>query len=85
MTRSQWVTRDTKNEDKNISDRSGNAQVGKVNHVNEIGKWNKMPTLPLEKNAASENTEKFAEFLELVTGERLGKGVRYHVVGRTVG
>ena len=35
-------------------------------------------------NAASEDSEKLAEFLEFETGERLGKGVRNHVVSRAI-
>ena len=35
-------------------------------------------------NAASEDSEKLAEFLEFETGERFGKGVRNHVVSRAI-
>ena len=43
-----------------------------------------MSTLPLEKNMASKNSEKLAEFLEFDTSEQFGECIRYHIIGRTV-
>ena len=41
-------------------------------------------TLPLEDCTASENTKKFAEFLEFETSEGFGEGIGYHFVCRAV-
>ena len=45
----------------------------------------KIPTLPLENNAALLDTKEKAKFLKLEASEWLSKGIRDHVISGTVG
>ena len=43
-----------------------------------------MSTLPLEKNVASKNSKKLAEFLKFDMSKQLGECICYHIISRTV-
>jgi hypothetical protein len=78
----------TKNEKKIMSEITealgGDARVVKAKFLMKQIKHNRITTLPLEKDAASENSKKSAKFLELDTSKGFRECVSYHVIRRTV-